>query len=285
MRLGVLPSDFVLSLPNAAFFFITPYAAMPDKTHGPAEREVLILKRLKEHGYVTVTDLSDWLNVSEVTIRKDLQKLESRNLLHRTYGGANLRNPYVRDRPLNEKATHYAEEKRRIGKAAADLVSDHDSIILASGTTMTQVARYLEGTPELTVITSAMNVALEVAHLRDVDVLMLGGMVRPTSKSVVGPYAQEMIKEYACDKLFLGVDGFDLEYGLTTANAPEARLNQYMIDAAQYVIIVTDSSKFGCRSLRRICGLDSIHRVITDSGVDASVVEKLEEYPIYVDIV
>ncbi|MES3629531.1 MAG: DeoR/GlpR family DNA-binding transcription regulator [Longimonas sp.] len=258
---------------------------MSDKSRGPAEREVLILERLKEHGYVNVSDLSEWLDVSEVTIRKDLQKLEGRNLLHRTYGGANLRDPYVRDRPLDEKVTQHTEEKRRIGKAAAQLVADRDSIILASGTTMTQVARHLRGTSELTVVTSAMNVALEVAHLEDVEVIMLGGMVRRTSKSVVGPYAQEMIREYACDTLFLGVDGFDLEHGLSTANAPEAHLNQFMIRAAQRVIIVTDSSKFGLRSLRRICGIDAIHRVITDKAVDDRVVSYLKEQGVYVDVV
>lgn len=258
---------------------------MSDDTRSPAEREVLILRRLKEHGYVTVSDLSDRLDVSEVTIRKDLKRLEGRDLLHRTHGGANLRNPYVVDRPLDEKVTEYAEEKRRIGQAAAELVGDRDSIILASGTTMTQVARHLENSPGLTVITSAMNVALEVTSLQDVEVTMLGGMVRRTSKSVIGAYAQDMMREYACDKLFLGVDGLDLDYGLTTANAPEARLNQCMIQSAERVIIVTDSSKFGRRSLRRICGLDAVHRVITDNAVDSDVVDELEDHAIFVDAV
>ncbi len=258
---------------------------MSDETQGPAERHVLILKQLKEHGYVTVSGLSDLLGVSEVTIRKDLQKLERRNLLYRTHGGANLRNPYVLDRPLNEKASRYAEEKRRIGQAAAALVNDRDSIILGSGTTMTQVARHLPDTHELTVITSAMNVALEISHLQGVEILMLGGMVRHTSKSVVGPYAEDMIEGYACDKLFLGVDGFDLDYGLTTANAQEARLNQAMIRAAQRTTIVTDSSKFGQRGFRRICGLEAVYRVITDSAVPAETVERLEGRGIEVDVV
>ena len=258
---------------------------MPDSSQGPAERHVVILKRLQEHGYVTVSDLSERLGVSEVTIRKDLEKLEKRNLLYRTHGGANLRNPYVLDRPLNEKVTLYAEEKNRIGQAAAQLVAERDYIILGSGTTMTQVARHLPEAPELTVITSAMNVALEIAHLRGIETLMLGGIVRPSSKSVVGPYAEEMIEEYACDKLFLGVDGFEIAYGLTTANAAEARLNRAMINASQRIIIVTDSSKFGQRSFRRICTVDVIHRVITDAAVKTSIVEALEEQGIIVDVV
>jgi len=181
--------------------------------------------------------------------------------------------------------TLYAEEKGRIGEAAAKLVAERDYIILGSGTTMTQVARHLPEAPELTVITSAMNVALEIAHLRGVETLMLGGVVRPSSKSVVGPYAEDMIEEYACDKLFLGVDGFEIDYGLTTANAAEARLNRAMIGSAQRVIIVTDSSKFGQRSFRRICSIDEVHRVITDAGVKAPIVEALEEQGIIVDVV
>ena len=258
---------------------------MAESTHSPAERHDFILRHLKEEGYVTVSDLSDRLGVSEVTIRKDLRKLENRHLLYRTHGGANLRNPYVVDRPLTEKASLYAEEKRRIGQAAAELVNPRDSIILASGTTMTQVARHLPDAHALTVITSAMNVALELARLQSVDILMLGGIVRHSSTSVVGPYAEEMLDGYACDKLFLGVDGFDLDYGLTTTNDLEASLNQVMIRTTQRTIVVTDSSKFGRRGFRRICGLDLIDRVITDSGIEPSVVEALEAHAIEVDVV
>jgi DeoR family transcriptional regulator of aga operon len=258
---------------------------MSDTAQSPAERHDFILKRLQKKGFVTVSDLSERLSVSEVTIRKDLRRLENRNLLYRTHGGANLRNPYVVERPLNEKAALYAEEKQRIGQAAARLVSPRDSIILASGTTMTQVARHLPDTHELTVITSAMNVALEIALMKGVEILMLGGIVRHNSTSVVGPYSEEMLNGYACDKVFLGVDGFDLEYGLTTTNALEASLNQVMIRTAQRTIIVTDSSKFGRRGFRRICKLDLVDRVITDTGVDPCVVDVLEDHGIEVDVV
>lgn len=258
---------------------------MSDTAQTPAERHDFILKQLQKKGYVKVSELSNELHVSKVTIRKDLRELESRDLLYRTYGGANLRDPYVGERPLIEKVTEYAEEKQRIGQAAAQLVARRESLILGPGTTMTQVAKHLPDTHELTVITNAMNVALVIAKRKGIEILLLGGMVRHNSQSAVGVHAEDMLDGYTCDKLFLGVDGFDLEFGLTTTNSLEARLNQMMIRTAQRTIVVTDSSKFGRRGFRRICGLDSIHRVITDTNIEDRVVQTLENNGIVVDMV
>lgn len=249
------------------------------------ERHDLILKLLRDQGHVSVSDLSDRMSVSEVTIRKDLRALEDRNLLYRTHGGAHLRNPYVLDRPLLEKAAVRADEKRRIGQAAARLVSERDSILIASGTTMTEFARHLTPAPGLTVVTSALNVALELVPMEGSEILMLGGLIRHSSSSIVGPHAEEMLRDTACDKLFLGADGVDLDFGLTTTNALEATLNQAMIRSAQHVVVLADSSKFGRRGFRRICAVEEVDRVITDTGVDAAVVKHLEEQGIEVDVV
>lgn len=258
---------------------------MPENPQTPAERHDFILKQLQEKGYVKVTDLSDQLKVSKVTIRKDLRELEGRDLLYRTYGGANLRDPYVGERPLVEKVTEFAEEKQRIGQAAAELVARRESLILGPGTTMTQVAKHLPDTYSLTVITNAMNVALVLAKRNGIEILLLGGMVRHNSQSAVGVHAEDMLTGYTCDKLFLGVDGFDVEFGLTTTNSLEARLNQMMIRTAQRTVVVTDSSKFGRRGFRRICGLDEIHHVITDDNVEPRDVQALEGHGIVVDTV
>lgn len=262
-----------------------PMSESSQSPQSPAERHDFILKRLQDEGYVKVADLSDRLNVSKVTIRKDLRELERRDLLYRTYGGANLRDPYVGERPLFEKAPEFAEEKKRIGQAAARLVSKRDSIILGPGTTMTQVAKHLPDTHELTVITNAMNVALVIAKRKGIEILMLGGMVRHNSQSAVGVHAEQMLEGYTCDKVFLGVDGFDVDYGLTTTNSLEARLNELMIRTAQRTIVVTDSSKFGRRGFRRICGLNLVHRVITDTNVEDRDVQALENQGIQVDVV
>lgn len=252
---------------------------------GISKRHDRILQLLREQGHVSVSSLSDRLEVSEVTIRKDLQALEDRHLLHRTHGGAHLRSLHVLDRPLQEKAALQAEEKRRIGEAAARHVTDQDAILIGPGTTTVQLAHHLQPPPGLTIVTNALNVALEMGHLEGVEVLVLGGMLRHSTLSIVGPQAEEMLRDLACDHLFLGVGGIDLDYGLTTSNALEAALSQAMIHATRHVTVLADASKFGRRGFRRICGIDDVDGVITDSAVDAAVVDRLEEMGITVEVV
>lgn len=250
-----------------------------------AERRNYAHQLLREKGHVSVSDLSDELGVSEVTIRKDLHYLEEHNLLLRTHGGAILPDRFVADRPFEEKAKRNADAKHRIGKAAANLVQNQDTLFLDAGTTTMQVARNLRHPHNLTVVTNAVNIAMELLGKTNVEVLMLGGMLRSTSASVVGPFAEEMIKQHACSKLFLGVDGFDIHHGLTTTDPMEAQVNRLMIDAAEQTVVVTDASKFGRRGLSRICGIDQIDRVITDENVPEDVRDALEERGIALDTV
>jgi DeoR family transcriptional regulator of aga operon len=242
-----------------------------------AERRNKTLKMLKDNGQVSVVELSDLLNVSEVTIRKDLQYLERRNLLIRTHGGAMLNDYLVQDQHFEEKGKRYANEKQRIGEAAANLVEDGDTLLMDAGTTMVQIARHLTNKRKLTILTSAINVAMELMRIPDLQLVMLGGVIRSTSAAVVGPYAEMMVKEHYCSKLFLAVDGLDPDFGLTTTNALEAHLNKMMIDSAQKTILVMDSSKFGRRGLSRICGLDRINLIITDSGISDSMRKIIED--------
>ncbi len=248
------------------------------------DRHQLILQKLKEHGHVSVQELSSEMDVSDVTIRKDLKLLEDKNLLFRTHGGGSVKNPYANDRPVNEKEQLYREEKQRIAKEAAKMIGQNDSIIIASGTTVLALARCINPLSHLTVITSALNVALELSHRPNVEVLQLGGQLRQNSSSVAGPYAEELLKDVTCGVLFLGVDGIDPETGLTTTSLMEARLNQKMMDAAQVTVVLADSSKFGKRGLGKICSLDKIQHIITDSGISDSMKSVLEESGIKVTI-
>lgn len=253
--------------------------------HDPAQRQATILRRLSSTGHVKVADLSNSLGVSEVTVRKDLRALEERDLLHRTHGGATVANPFVFGRPLEEKTAERAAEKDAIGRRAADLVLPSDYVLLASGSTLMYVARYLREIEDLTVATSAMNVATVLSGSAQIEVMMLGGTVRHDSTSVVGPYAEQMLEEFIFNRLFLGVDGIDLEFGLTTTSAPEARLNRQMIEAAQETIVVTDSSKFGQRGFCRISKVEAIDCVVTDTGVTERVVDELEARDVKVYLV
>lgn len=250
-----------------------------------SERHETILRKLKQSGRVSVQGLSDELSVSEVTIRKDLRLLEDKNLLFRTHGGATQSNPYTSDRHVEEKAKIQSEEKEAIAEEAVNFIGSNDSIILASGTTILALAKIINPDKRLNVITSALNVSLELADHEHVEITQLGGHLRPSSSSVVGPYAEQFLENITCGVLFLGVDGIDLEYGLTTSNLMEASLNQRFIQVAQNTVVLADSTKFGKRGFSRICKLDQIQHIITDNGISRDTVKKLEDVGIQVTVV
>ena len=238
------------------------------------ERHRRIIEIVNTKGYESVINLCKDLKVSAVTVRKDLMLLEKNNKLYRTHGGAGNTNPFTVDRPVNEKKNLQIEEKKRIAKKAAEYIESSDSIIIASGTTMLALAREIEINLKLTVITSALQVADELIRHPDVDVLQLGGLIRKSSSSVVGSYAEDILKDFYCTKLYLGVDGIDFEFGITTSNSMEAQLNRRMMSVAQKVIVLSDHTKFGKRGFSKICSLDEIDEIITDKGISSSIAEK-----------
>lgn len=249
------------------------------------ERHQHIISQLQKEGYVNVLDLCKELDVSSVTIRKDLKLLEDKKLLFRTHGGATVNNPYAADRPVNEKEKLQSNEKMKIGAAAAQIIEPADSIIIASGTTMQALAKNIQPKGSLTVITAALNVAQELVVHPEIEIVQLGGVVRKSSSSITGPYAQNILSDFYCSKLFLGVDGIDVEVGLTTTSVTEAHLNRQMIAASQQVIVLSDSTKFGKRGIGRICGIEEINQVITDSGIPDHYRKHLEGMGIEVTIV
>lgn len=242
-----------------------------------AERHQLIMKKLKAQGYVNVAELSHELGVSTVTIRKDLKLLEERNLLFRTHGSATPQNPYVGDRPVNEKEKLQVEQKQRIAGRASMLVQANDSIIIASGTTINELARQIQPREGVAVICASLMAAQHLSIHKDLEIIQLGGILRKSSSSVVGSYAEKMLESFNCHKLFLGVDGIDPDYGLTTTNANEASLNQVMIEASHKVIVLADATKFGRRGFGRICGLERIDMIITDQEAPQNIISRCRE--------
>ncbi|EAR12539.1 Putative aga operon transcriptional repressor [Polaribacter irgensii 23-P] len=250
-----------------------------------AERHELILNKLEEEGFVTVSELSKVFKVSSVTIRKDLTLLEELNLLFRSNGKAIRKNPYIREKTVNEKEKIHHDEKNKIAIKAAQLIKPFDSVILASGTTIIQLAHQIKPVKGMTILTASLNAALIVSNLNDVNVIQLGGIVRKSSSSVIGPLGEQMLSEFNCSKLFLGVDGIDLNSGLTTTSLMEASINKLMIKSAQKIIILADSSKFGRKGFGRICGLEDVDQIITDDGIEDSYRDKLIELGIDVLVV
>ena len=241
------------------------------------ERHQFILQELKKAGSVNIQELSDLMQVSGVTIRKDLKLLEDKNLLFRTHGGGSISNPYAVERPINEKEFINAEQKQSIAKAALKLIRQNDSIMIGSGTTVFELARCLQPAKQITVITPAVKVTLELSNRPNVEVLQLGGLIRQNSSSVAGSYAEYILDNISCGILFIGVDGIDFDFGLSISNLTEAGLNQKMITTAQSVAVMADHTKFGKRGIGKICDLDQIQYIITDAGVSADTVKSLED--------
>ena len=241
-------------------------------------RRSSILQILRENSNVSVTELSKRFGVSEVTIRKDLNLLKERNLLVRTRGGAITSDSGAVENEMSirfKKLAHY-REKRAIGRAAAALIEDGDTIIIDSGTTALQVACNLHKFKNLTVLTNALNVAQEVLSYKRFNVILLGGSIRNSSESVVGALAELNLKMFNCDKVFMGVDSFNLENGISTPSIEEANINQIMIQRSRKVIAVFDSSKVNKRALAFIAGLDQIDTIVTDEGMEKSMQKRLK---------
>ena len=239
------------------------------------DRRAKIIEYLELRGQVKVTDLSDEFKVSEVTIRNDLAQLEEKGLLIRSRGGAIKPQRVSIDYKLYEKSKKNFKEKQAIGKKAAELINDNDTIIIDSGSTTMEVAKNLSQFSNLTVITNALNIASQLVEFNNIKVIMLGGLLRNNSLSLIGPIAENSIKNYFCDKLIIGVDGIDSTYGITTPNIEEAQLNRLMINISKEVIVVTDSSKFLRRSFAFIAPASDIDTVITDSNIPKEEYERL----------
>ena len=212
-----------------------------------------------------------------MTIRSDLDALARAGGVIRSHGGA-LRREEAEDIPLVLKQTLHRAEKMRIAQAAARLIRDGETIILDSGTTTARDRRHGSAgcsLRSLTVITNALNVATALAHLAHVRLIMIGGLLRQVSSSLVGPQAEQVLRGLHADRLFLGVDSLDPEIGLMTPDVLEAQLNALMIEVSQEVVAVADASKFRRRSLSVIAGVEKLHKLITDDSASPEVVEAL----------
>ena len=247
-----------------------------------AKRRSLILEELDKTGQVSVTELSETLSVSEVTIRNDLAKLEKNNLLVRAHGGAFKTNNLVLT--VNEKKKINLDQKRLIGKMAASLILEDDSVILDSGSTNIEISNNLTNFKRLNVITNALDIVNNLSNCKSVELSMLGGYLKDFSMSLVGPMAERNLRQMHCNKLFLGIDGINPKMGVFTHYMEEAYLNQIMIEISDEVIVVADSSKFKKNGHVLICGFDKIHKFITDDKIEKADKEMLENNNIEVII-
>jgi DeoR/GlpR family transcriptional regulator of sugar metabolism len=239
------------------------------------------MELVNRDGKATVAELSEALGVSPVTVRRDLEKLEEKELLIRTHGGAMALHARVsevaHEKSFSEKEEALAAEKERIAEAAAKLINDEDAILLTAGTTNMMLAKKLAGKKSLKVVTNAANIAMQIGSYADFELILIGGKLRRKSFALVGPLAESMLSNIRVDKLFLGVDGFDLEEGLTTPNLAEANMDRSMISIAKEVIVVADHSKFGRVFFSHVAPLSLIHTVITDQMLDERICDRIRD--------
>lgn len=231
------------------------------------ERKNEILATLQKEQSVLVSELSQKYEVTEETIRRDLDKLEKEGFVKKTYGGAVLNQNMNVDLPLKIRQKTNIKEKQAIADVMVNLIGDGESIMLDSSSTSLMIAGKIKQRKQLTVITNSVEILLELANAKSVHVISTGGALRDSSLSLGGKNAERTLKNFFVDKAILSCKGFDMEKGATDSNELEAEIKGTMRECAKTVIWVVDSSKFDKVAFARIDGVQKGDIVVTNSGV------------------
>jgi DeoR family transcriptional regulator of aga operon len=248
------------------------------------ERDKEILRQLMKHGEVTVEQLAERFEISTATIRRELSHLEGAGLLRRTHGGAiqvgpMLYEPFRRLSSFAAQEQMQAAEKRRIGFAAAEMIKDGEIVALSAGTTTTQVSRCIHDRKGVTIVTNAINIAMELSQRVDLKIIMIGGLLNKNCFGLAGPSGIALVNEMFYDRAFISVDGIHPEHGLTSDSPELGAVNRAMIQQSRETVVVADHSKFGKVGKTLIAPVAKIDLIITDnsaprhlSGVSSKVV-------------
>lgn len=242
-----------------------------------------LLELLVEQGRLEVEEAAAELGVSAATIRRDFDQLAEQQMLVRTRGGAVVHGVSY-ELPLRYKTARRASEKQRIAKAVAGLVSPGEAVGLTGGTTTTEVARALaaradlsSGSPALTIVTNALNIANELAVRPQFKIVLTGGVARPSSYELVGPLADGVLSQITMDVAVLGVVAFDVTHGAAAHDEAEAAVNRLLCERAERVVVAADSSKLEQRAFAWICATGAVDTLVTDTTVDEVTVRRFEE--------
>lgn len=227
-------------------------------------RQVKVLEQVEIKGLVRVSDLAEFFNVSEMTIRRDLLELETNGLIRRTHGGAVSARGRSYEPPLQIRSSERQEIKERLGRYAAEMVAEGNSIALDVGSTIWNVAKHLSEMINITIVTPSISIASLFFDDASVRLILPGGIVRPGEMSMIGELAIRNLELLFVDRLFLGVGGIDCNAGLTEYNLDDSLIKQQMIKNAKEVVLVADSSKFGRIAFTKIGPLSAVHHLVTD---------------------
>ena len=244
----------------------------------PAERRAGILSEIKSRGFASVEELSSKFEVSVITIRRDLDQLESEGLIERTHGGAIYTKHISTESPYMEKNLQNREVKSLIGAKAAGLANAGETVFVNSGSTTYHVIKALLQLPGIRVVTNNIPAVLEVEPGPGAELILIGGRYRFNSGCTIGNFAEELIGQLNVSKTFIGADGISLKSGITSPIAEEAAVTRMMIErTAGEVILAADSSKVGSMSTFFTAVLDSIDYLVTDGNFDETYRPDFEE--------
>ncbi len=238
-------------------------------------REILTI--LGEQGRIRVVRLAARLSVSEATVRRDLEAMQAQGMLQRTHGGAMLLRPTAFEVSFDESQSKAQAEKRAIGRRAAMLVADGESIIIESGTTTLEMVRCLHEKRQLTVLTNSLVICKEISGNEGIEVMVLGGTLRRQSASLVGPWVSSILSSIRVDKAFLGVNGLSADFGISAPNVFTAESRRAIIAASRVRIALADHSKLGVESLYRVSPLDALDFLITDNEATPEQLDPIRE--------
>jgi DeoR family transcriptional regulator, fructose operon transcriptional repressor len=239
------------------------------------ERLQKILDTVKREKRLSVRDASAFLQVSSDTIRRDFDRLSDQELVVRTHGGIVAQTSVSLESSFAEREVRFKAEKERIGLAAAELIQEHDTVILDAGTTTFEIIPHLSRFQDLTVLTNTLNIASELMKIPQLKVIVFGGLVRHETLAIVGPDAEEMCRNYHADKLFLSVSAVSLDKGLMNPNRSESEVKRSLIKTANQVVVVTDSSKINKTALFSFGDIDCVSTFVTDPNADTAFVKEL----------
>ena len=241
------------------------------------DRQIQILQLLERQQRLSVAELCATFEVSEATARRDLESLASQGKLQRVHGGAIVLTQAPPEQPILQRQNELADEKIRIGQAAAALVQAGETVFLGSGTTVLEVARALRGRRELTVLTNSLPVVNALAGTGEITVICLGGMLRDSELSFIGHITEQALAEVRADRVFMGTRAISLEYGLTHEYLPETMTDRAILKAGKEIIVLADHTKFGRAAAVRLAPLESIHTIVTDKGTSQDFLEAFQE--------
>ncbi len=250
-----------------------------------AERRNYIIEVLNRDGRVVIEDLAKVLNVSEMTIRRDLQVLQQHKLITRTHGGAVSHDLLAEETPYSKKAEQNMEEKRKIGMYASSLVEEGDVIILDAGTTSMEIAKGIVGIKNLKVVTNDLMIAAFLSKYEGIGVYCSGGIVQRDTVACLGDHAIELFKSINADIAFVGASSVDIEKGVTTPTAEKAQLKKQLTKSAKKTILVADSLKFGKVAFVNICPLTRFDLIITGNRIDKEIEQGIRNLDIELELV